>query len=107
MSCVAEAKAVIQKMTNVAINGDTETPPAAIPSGEGDGNTATRVAKATAIRSCIVTVHHLLVLRMSTKGLQRGLMNHGRYRSPVNRATSPFAIPILFSMMTEILLTTT
>ena len=35
-------------------------------------------AKAAAQMTCMERIHHLLVLMISTKGLQRGFMTHGR-----------------------------
>ena len=54
---------------------------------------------------CMAIIHHLLVLIMSTNGLQRGLMTHGRYRRLVYIAISPLDMPMLLNMITDILFT--
>ena len=42
------------------------------------GNENAASANAADITVCIATTHHLLVLMISTKGLQRGFITHGR-----------------------------
>ena len=54
---------------------------------------------------CMAIIHHLLVLIMSTNGLQRGLMTHGRYRRLVYIAISPLDMPMLLNMITDMLFT--
>ena len=62
-------------------------------------------ANATAIRACMATIHQRLVLRMSTNGLQSGLMVHGRYNSPVYKAMVSFGTPRRVNIITEMLFT--
>ena len=78
-----------------------------IVSGASDGNVTAPSIMAAVIISCMETVHHLLVRMMSTNGLQTGFITQGRYRSPVNIATSPFDIPIFLNIMTDTVLTRT
>ena len=107
MSCVAEANAVTQKTARVAMKGETGAFPEAIVPESGDGRDRAPRSIAAVIRSCMDTVHHLLVLMISTNGLQTGLITHGRYSNPVNMATSPFDMPIFLNMMTDTVLTRT
>ena len=64
-----------------------------------------RASIATDISACMVMIHHLLLLIMSTKGLQRGFTTHGRYNRLVYRASIPLGMPIFLNMTTDILLT--
>ena len=105
MSCVADAKAVIQNSTRVIENSDTWVLPAAITSGLGFGRVSAVNAKATDMSTCIRITHQRFVRIMSTKGLQRGLITHGRYSKLVYIAMSPLDIPIFVNMMTDILFT--
>ena len=66
MSWVAEVNPTSQNTANVSENH----------SGVGSANAIP--ANAAAISHCIVSVQRLFVLMMSTKGLQNGLMTHGR-----------------------------
>ena len=63
------------------------------------------MANAADIIICIAVTHQRFVLMMSTNGLQRGLMTHGRYRRLVYIAISPLDMPILLNMITDILFT--
>ena len=105
MSWVADAKAVMINSTNVSVNILTGVLPEAIMSGEGCGRVNVSKMKAKLIRACIITIHQRLVRRMSTNGLHRGLMTHGRYNKLVNMAMSPLGTPILVNMITDMLLT--
>ena len=60
---------------------------------------------AAAMIICIASVHHLLVLKISTNGLQNGLIIHGRYSKLVKNAISPFGTPIFVNIITEMVLT--
>ena len=73
--------------------------------GEAAGRVRASTATAAAISACIVTIHQRLLLKISTKGLHRGLTSHGRPISEVSRARRPLSIPRSFRMMTEIVLT--
>ena len=79
--------------------------PDAIVWAEGCGIVNARTMNAADITVCIVRIHHLLVLMMSTNGLQRNLSVHGRYRSEVNNDICPLGTPILANIRTEMLLT--
>ena len=92
-------------MTSVRVKSDTDVPPAAIVSAEGCGRLNATTANATDIIICMAIIHHLLVFMMSTNGLQRGLITHGRYRRLVYIAISPLDMPILLNMITDILFT--
>jgi hypothetical protein len=63
------------------------------------------MANAADIIICIAVTHQRFVLMMSTNGLQRGLMTHGRYRRDVYIAISPFDIPIFVNIITDIVFT--
>jgi hypothetical protein len=52
-------------------------------------------------------IHHRLVLRISTNGLQKGLITHGRYNQLVYRAISVFDSPKRLYMITETVITAT
>ena len=99
MSCVAEAKADIQNSTSVAENSDTSLP---VVRGSEKASAAKRPHRS----NCMAVTHQRLVLRMSTKGLQKGLMSQGRYSRLVYRAISAFPIPIRLNRITEMLLIT-
>ena len=66
MSCVAEVKPTIQNMASVSWKNS------------GVGMVNAMPASAKAIIHCMVSVHQRLVRMMSTKGLQKGLITHGR-----------------------------
>ena len=104
MSWVAEANAVIQKRMRVKENSEGALP-AAICSGESPGRENATRKNTALIRICITTVHQRLVLTRSTKGLQKGLITQGRYRSEVYHAMLPLSIPIFLNMMTDMVLT--
>ena len=55
--------------------------------------------------TCIAIIHQRFVRIMSTNGLQRGLITHGRYSKLVYIAMSPLDIPMFVNMMTDMLLT--
>ena len=74
MSCVADANAVIQNMTKVTKNNGDELMASPLSCGSRKG----RSSMAADIRICMVSIHHLLVLMISTNGLHRGLITHGR-----------------------------
>ena len=78
MSCVAEAKAVMMNSISVMLNMLMGVVPAAIVASSGRGMDSVSRMNATDIRICMERVHHLLVLMMSTNGLQKGLMVQGR-----------------------------
>jgi hypothetical protein len=66
MSCVAEANASSQKNARVILKKNDA------------GIVSATLAKPRARTSWVMTIHHLFVLRRSTRGLQIGLMTHGR-----------------------------
>ena len=66
MSCVAELKATSQKMASV------------IWKKCGAGMVNAMPARPAPTSICMVTTHHRLVFNRSMKGLQKGLMTHGR-----------------------------
>ncbi len=66
MSWVAEANATSQNTARVAWKKPDV------------GNVNAMRASPTAMAVCIVTTHHRLVRMMSTKGLQKGFITHGR-----------------------------
>ncbi len=66
MSWVAEVNPTIQNTASVRENHS------------GVGSAKAMPAKAAAMSHCMVRVQRRLVLMMSTKGLQKGLMTHGR-----------------------------
>ena len=53
----------------------------------------------------MLIIHHLLDFIISTNGLQRGLITHGRYRREVYIAISPLDIPIFVNIITEMVFT--
>ena len=66
MSCVAELKAISQKKHSVpcsqkSVGMVNATPPNAAP-----------------MSNCMVIIHQRFVLMMSTNGLHKGFMTHGR-----------------------------
>ena len=66
MSCVAEANAISQKRASVAWK-------------KPDAGSANAIdAMAMAIAHCMARTHQRLLRIMSTKGLQNGLITHGR-----------------------------
>ena len=67
MSCVAELNAKSQNTASVPWKKN------------GTGIKKATPASPAPISSCMVIIHHLLVLIKSTNGLQNGLMTHGRY----------------------------
>ena len=62
-------------------------------------------ARAKHIRISMATTHHLFVLMISTKGLQNGLITHGRYSHPVYRAMSALLMPSLLNIVTDMTFT--
>ena len=78
MSCVAEANAVRMNKSYVNVNRPDGVRPEAIISGEGCGMLRTSSMKAAVINACIVTIHHLFDLKISTRGLQSGFNVQGR-----------------------------
>ena len=66
MSCVADRNAMIQNTANVPVKK------------KGAGSMNATAAMATPNSSCIPTIQVRLVLKMSTNGLQKGLMTQGR-----------------------------
>ena len=66
MSWVADEKATSQKKASVSLKK------------KGVGMENAMPAKAMAMAHCMVRVHQRLVLIRSTKGLQKGLITHGR-----------------------------
>ena len=78
MSCVAEAKAVMMKRIRVKTNMLIGVSPEAISAASGRGSVSVSNTIAAVISACIVRIHQRLVLMMSTKGLQSGLMVQGR-----------------------------
>ena len=112
MSWVAEANAVIQKMTRVNEKSDTGVPETASPEDSpamemdaGSGSENATTANAADIMTCMETTHHLLVRIISTNGDHSGLITHGRYSNPVYMAISPFPMPSFLNMITEITFT--
>ncbi len=99
MSCVAEAKATIQNNISVSVNG------VMVSIGAYPGRVAAIMMKHTAIMDCIAVTHHRLLRMMSTNGLHRGLITHGRYSILVYSAIRPFGSPILLNIITDMLLT--
>ena len=73
-----EAKAVMMNSISVMLNMLMGVVPAAIVASSGRGMDSVSRMNATDIRICMERVHHLLVLMMSTNGLQKGLIVHGR-----------------------------
>ena len=57
--------------------------------------------------SCMVTTHQRFVLNKSIKGLQKGLITHGKYNQLVYKAISVLDIPKRLYMITEIVMTAT
>ena len=78
MSCVAEANAVMMNNISVKVNMLIGVVPAAMVASSGCGMDSVSRMNAADISTCMASVHHLLVLIMSTNGLQKGLMVHGR-----------------------------
>ena len=78
MSWVADANAVITNNINVNVNIPTGVELEPISSDEGLGMLKTSNMNAADMRICIASIHHLLVLKMSTTGLHSGLRVHGR-----------------------------
>jgi len=105
MSCVAEANAVMMNSTRVMVNILIGVVPAAMVASSGRGMVRVSKIKAIDISICMETTHHLLVLMMSTNGLQKGLIVQGRYSKLVNSAMSPLGTPILANISTEMLFT--
>ena len=66
MSWVALEKAISQKKAREPC------------SQKGPGMVKAMPARAAAMRICMVRIHQRLVRSMSTNGLHRGLMTHGR-----------------------------
>lgn len=50
-------------------------------------------AKDAPTNNCITTIHHRFVFNISTTGLQKGLMTHGKYNQLVYKAISVFDNP--------------
>ena len=105
MSCVAEANAVMINNISVRVNILIGVVPAAMVASSGRGMVNVSKIKAIDIRICMETTHHLLVLMISTNGLQKGLMVQGKYSRLVNNAISPLGTPILANISTEMLFT--
>ena len=78
MSCVAEAKAVMMNSSSVKEKRLTGVFIPSITAASGCGMESVSRTKAALINSCMAKIHQRLVLMMSTKGLQSGLMVHGR-----------------------------
>lgn len=78
MSWVAEAKAVMMKRMSVKMNMLIGVWPEAMRAASGLGRVTVRRTIAAVIRACMAMIHQRLVLMMSTKGLQSGLMVQGR-----------------------------
>ena len=78
MSWVADAKAANMKRMSVNVNRLIGVVPAAIVSADGCGIVRAWIRNATDMMICIVMIHHLFVLMMSTNGLQRNFNVHGR-----------------------------
>ena len=102
---MAEANAVMINSIKVTVNILIGVVPAAMVASSGCGMVRVSRMKAIDIRICMETTHHLLVLIMSTNGLQKGLIVHGRYSRLVNSAMSPLGTPILANISTEMLFT--
>ena len=66
MSCVALENAISQKKHSEPC------------SHQGPGMVNATPANAAPISSCMVIIHQRFVFSMSTNGLHRGLMTHGR-----------------------------
>ncbi len=64
-------------------------------------------AKPAPMSNCMATIQERLVFRMSTIGLQSGLMTHGRYSQLVYNAMSVFEMPSRLYMTTETVITAT
>ena len=105
MSWVADAKAVITNKISVTANMLMGVCPEAMVAASGLGMVNVSKMNAMLMSTCIPMVHHRLVRMMSTNGLQKGLMVHGRYSRLVNSAICPFGTPILANINTEILFT--
>ena len=71
-------KSVMMNSISVMLNMLMGVVPAAIVASSGRGMDSVSRMNATDIRICMERVHHLLVLMMSTNGLQKGLIVHGR-----------------------------
>ena len=67
--------------------------PAAIASLFGRGSVNAIAPRPTAIHICMVTVHQRLVRKISTMGLQKGLITQGMYSQPVYSAASVSDMP--------------
>ena len=67
-------------MNNINVNANSPEGvcPEAMVSGEGCGMLKTSNMNAAVINACIVIIHHLLDLKMSTSGLQSGFNVQGR-----------------------------
>ena len=81
MSWVAEKNAMSQNTTNV-VEKNVEV---------GSKNPTAPIDKA--MRSCMTIVQPRFEPKMSTNGLQNGLITHGRYSHPVKNVISDFEIP--------------
>jgi hypothetical protein len=101
MSCVAEVKAVTQNSANVMKNKGVCAMVSPVVCGSRNGS----MSIATDISICMVIIHHLLLLMISTKGLHRGFITHGKYNMLVYRASIPFGMPMFLNMTTDMLLT--
>ena len=84
---------------------DTGVLPDAMTSADGWGSEKAVRANATDIMICMATTHHRFVLMISTNGLHKGLITHGRYRRLVYIAISPFDILIFVNMITDMVFT--
>ena len=92
-------------MISVRTKRDTGVCPVAITSAEGCGRARAAPIKVALTSTCMARTHHRLVLIISTKGLQKGLITHGRYRILVYAAISGFDMPIFLNMIVEIVFT--
>ena len=93
MSCEAEANPVMTNRMSIHVKV------------EEAGSIAARAPTATAISSCIVTIHQRLLLKMSTKGLQSGFTSQGRPIRLVSRASRALSMPKSLRITTEIVFT--
>ena len=73
--------------------------------GEVLGSVKPSTATDAAMRNCIMSTHHLLLLTMSTKGLQSGLIIHGSPMMLVSRARVPLGIPRSLNTIREMVFT--
>ena len=84
----------------------TDVVPEAITEASGRGIDRVNAMNDRHMSTSIDMIHHLFVFRMSTNGLQKGFITHGRYRRLVYMDMVSFGTPILVNMYTEMLFTT-